>query len=111
MRKPFTKAAQKVLLAQTLRLRLLKKLARMELTRDEWKAVSQFKLRNSAWDIFKDFYFVQDEREKIMHEKKLAYPKFIDYAVPGNTACGTCPPGVPEGLQQYCGSMELSQQG
>ena len=48
---------------------------------------------------------------KIMQEKKLAYPKFIDYAVPGNTACGTCPPGVPEGLQQYCGSMELSQQG
>jgi hypothetical protein len=29
---------------------------------------------------------------KIMQKLKLAYPKFIDYAVPGNRECGVCPP-------------------
>jgi sulfur dioxygenase len=47
----------------------------------------------------------------IMRDLKLAYPKFIDYAVPGNKACGTCPPGVPEDLQQYCGQINDSPQG
>lgn len=47
----------------------------------------------------------------IMRELKLAYPKFIDYAVPGNKACGTCPPSIPESLQHYCVQMGDSQQG
>lgn len=47
----------------------------------------------------------------IMRELKLAYPKFIDYAVPGNKACGICPPEIPENLQEYCGLNDISQQG
>jgi sulfur dioxygenase len=47
----------------------------------------------------------------IMADLKLAYPKFIDYAVPGNRACGACPPGVPETLQQYCEQIADSRQG
>ena len=48
---------------------------------------------------------------KLMGELKLAYPKFIDYALPGNRGCGTCPPGVPEHLQQYCAQIAESRQG
>ena len=48
---------------------------------------------------------------EIMANLNLAYPKFIDYAVPGNRACGECPPGVPETLQQYCEQIYDSQQG
>jgi len=47
----------------------------------------------------------------LMGELKLAYPKFIDYAVPGNRACGICPPGVPDHLQQYCAQIAESRQG
>ena len=47
----------------------------------------------------------------LMNNLKLAYPKFIDYAVPGNRECGTCPPGVPEHLQQYCAQIAESRQG
>ena len=47
----------------------------------------------------------------IMHSLKLAYPKFIDYAVPGNKTCGDCPPGVPEKLQEYCDKTDNSQKG
>jgi len=52
-----------------------------------------------------------DEFVELMNGLKLAYPKFIDYAVPGNRACGTCPPGVPEHLQQYCVQIGESRQG
>lgn len=48
---------------------------------------------------------------QIMHELKLEYPKFIDHAVPGNKACGLCPPDVPENLQHYCEQIEHSKQG
>lgn len=48
---------------------------------------------------------------KIMQEMKLAYPKFIDYALPGNRECGVCPTGVPDDLQQYCAQIEESVQG
>ena len=48
---------------------------------------------------------------RLMGELQLAYPKFIDYAVPGNRNCGTCPPGVPEHLQQYCAQIAESRQG
>ncbi len=65
----FTKSAQKVLLAQTLRIRLLKKLVKMELSRSEWERVSRFKLRHDDWNIFTDFYHVQDQREAVMQKK------------------------------------------
>lgn len=48
---------------------------------------------------------------KLMGELNLAYPKFIDYAVPGNRECGVCPPGVPDHLQQYCDQIGESRQG
>ncbi len=48
---------------------------------------------------------------KIMDEMDLPYPKFIDYALPGNRQCGVCPPGVPDQLQQYCGEIGDSRQG
>lgn len=47
----------------------------------------------------------------IMNGLKLAYPKFIDYAVPGNRGCGVCPGGVPENLQQYCEQIGQTRQG
>jgi sulfur dioxygenase len=52
-----------------------------------------------------------EEFREIMSNLNLAYPKFIDYAVPGNRKCGVCPPEVPEHLQQYCDEMAHSQQG
>lgn len=48
---------------------------------------------------------------QIMSELKLPYPKFIDYAVPGNRQCGVCPPDLSEDLQRYCRKMEESPQG
>lgn len=48
---------------------------------------------------------------EIMNNLNLAYPKFIDMAVPGNQQCGVCPPDVPEDLSQYCDEMEHSLQG
>lgn len=52
-----------------------------------------------------------DEFVALMKELKLAYPKFIDYAVPGNQGCGVCPDNLPEHLQQYCEQMKESPQG
>lgn len=43
-----------------------------------------------------------EQFQKIMAELKLAYPKFIDYAVPGNRQCGVCPSDMPERLREYC---------
>jgi len=48
---------------------------------------------------------------RIMRELELAYPKFIDYAVPGNRQCGVCPTGLPDDLQQYCEQIGSSPQG
>lgn len=39
---------------------------------------------------------------EIMHSLDLPYPKKIDFAVPGNEACGICPPNVPEELRSPC---------
>jgi sulfur dioxygenase len=39
---------------------------------------------------------------EIMGKLNLPYPKFIDYALPGNRQCGVCPGDVPAELQQYC---------
>lgn len=48
---------------------------------------------------------------EIMNRLDLPYPKFIDYAVPGNRQCGECPEDIPAHLEQYCGHMEDSPQG
>ena len=47
----------------------------------------------------------------IMANLNLPYPKFIDYAVPGNLQCGVCPDHVPANLEKYCGHMTDSLQG
>ncbi len=47
----------------------------------------------------------------IMANLNLPYPKFIDYAVPGNRQCGVCPSGLPENLEKYCRQMTQSPQG
>ena len=47
----------------------------------------------------------------IMANLNLPYPKFIDYAVPGNKQCGVCPADLPDNLEKYCGQMTESQQG
>jgi sulfur dioxygenase len=47
----------------------------------------------------------------IMASLNLPYPKFIDYAVPGNLQCGVCPDHLPENLEKYCGHMTESPQG
>jgi sulfur dioxygenase len=52
-----------------------------------------------------------DEFRQIMENLNLPYPKFIDYAVPGNRRCGVCPEQVPEHLKEYCAGMTESRQG
>jgi glyoxylase-like metal-dependent hydrolase (beta-lactamase superfamily II) len=52
-----------------------------------------------------------DEFRQIMAGLNLPYPKFIDYAVPGNRQCGVCPSGLPENLEKYCRQMTDSPQG
>ncbi|WP_020559904.1 MBL fold metallo-hydrolase [Thiofilum flexile] len=42
---------------------------------------------------------------QIMNEMKLPYPRKIDFAVPGNQACGQCPENVPE---QYRGPCDIT---
>jgi glyoxylase-like metal-dependent hydrolase (beta-lactamase superfamily II) len=52
-----------------------------------------------------------EEFTRIMAELNLPYPKFIDYAVPGNRQCGVCPGDLDDNLRQYCEKMEESPQG
>lgn len=52
-----------------------------------------------------------EEFREIMSNLNLAYPKFIDFAVPGNRQCGVCPANLPENLQEYCQQMGESPQG
>ena len=52
-----------------------------------------------------------DEFVALMDGLDLAYPKFIDFAVPGNRLCGECPSGVPDNLMQYCEQIGESRQG
>jgi glyoxylase-like metal-dependent hydrolase (beta-lactamase superfamily II) len=52
-----------------------------------------------------------EEFEQSIRELNLPYPKFIDYAVPGNRQCGVCPVDLPERVKEYCESMTLSPQG
>jgi sulfur dioxygenase len=52
-----------------------------------------------------------EEFKNIMANLNLPYPKFIDYAVPGNKQCGVCPRDLPEMLEKYCRHMSESPQG
>lgn len=52
-----------------------------------------------------------EEFKKIMGNLNLPYPKFIDYAVPGNKQCGVCPSDLPDNLGKYCQQMTESPQG
>ncbi|MGZ8317015.1 MAG: MBL fold metallo-hydrolase [Telluria sp.] len=70
-------------------------------------SIAQEKARNPRLGTAKTLEEFQD----IMANLKLPYPKFIDYAVPGNRLCGVCPPDVPESLDGYCRHMPASPQG
>lgn len=52
-----------------------------------------------------------EEFKDIMRNLNLPYPRFIDYAVPGNRQCGVCPSHLPEDLAKYCKQMTESPQG
>jgi sulfur dioxygenase len=52
-----------------------------------------------------------EQFKEIMANLNLPYPKFIDYAVPGNRQCGVCPSDLAEKLAQYCAQMTDSPQG
>ena len=61
--------------------------------------------------ILNDMAVSNQEFKFIMANLKLPYPKFIEYAVPGNQQCGVCPDHLPENLEKYCGYMTHSIQG
>ena len=50
----------------------------------------------------------EEEFVKIMNGLDLPYPRKIDFAVPGNTACGECPDNVPEEYRGPCDILEVS---
>lgn len=70
-------------------------------------SIAQEKARNPRLGRGKDLAAFQ----AIMAGLNLPYPKFIDFAVPGNRQCGECPSDLPEQLQAYCGRMTESPQG
>lgn len=43
-----------------------------------------------------------EEFVEIMDSLNLPYPRKIDFALPGNRACGECPPNVPDELKGPC---------
>jgi glyoxylase-like metal-dependent hydrolase (beta-lactamase superfamily II) len=52
-----------------------------------------------------------EEFKAIMGNLNLPYPKFIDYAVPGNRQCGVCPSHLPEDLAGFCKHITENLQG
>lgn len=70
-------------------------------------SIAQEKARNPRLGAGKTL----EEFAAIMAALNLPYPRFIDYAVPGNRACGECPAHLPAELQKYCGPMADSPQG
>ena len=70
-------------------------------------SIGQEKARNPRLGAGKSL----DEFVALMAQLGLPFPKFIDYAVPGNQQCGTCPPDLPEHLEEYCARMADSSQG
>lgn len=75
---------------------------------DRWvSTIGQEKARNARLGRNRDLQsFVA-----LMAELKLPYPKFIDFAVPGNRQCGVCPADMPEHLETYCRQVTESRQG
>lgn len=69
--------------------------------------IAQEKARNPRLGNGRDL----DAFVRIMSDLHLPYPKFIDYAVPGNRQCGVCSDGIPDSLQEYCENMKASPQG
>ena len=37
-----------------------------------------------------------------MNGLDLAYPRKIDFSLPGNERCGMCPDNMPEGMKGLC---------
>ena len=70
-------------------------------------SIAQEKLRNPRLGGEKTV----EEFKAIMASLNLPYPKFIDYAVPGNLQCGVCPDDLPDNLASYCRQMTQSPQG
>lgn len=70
-------------------------------------SIAQEKARNSRLGADKKI----EEFIAIMDNLNLPYPKFIDYAVPGNKMCGVCPTNLPDNLESYCGKLFESIQG
>ena len=64
--------------------------------------IAQEKARNPRLGAGQDL----DGFVRLMKGLDLPYPTFIDYAVPGNRACGVCPEGVPADLRVYCDAAE-----
>ena len=64
--------------------------------------IAQEKARNPRLGAGQDL----DAFVKTMTALNLPYPTFIDYAVPGNRACGVCPDDVPAALRAYCDAAE-----
>lgn len=52
-----------------------------------------------------------EQFKAIMANLNLPFPKFINYAVPGNQQCGVCPDDLPDNLANYCRQMTQSPQG
>jgi len=50
----------------------------------------------------------EEQFVEIMNALDLPYPRKIDFAVPGNTACGECPDNVPEEYRGPCDIIEVS---
>jgi hypothetical protein len=48
----------------------------------------------------------KDEFVDLMNGLDLPYPRKIDFAVPGNEACGECPGEVPEQFRGPCSSND-----
>lgn len=69
--------------------------------------IAQEKLRNPRLGGGKTL----DEFVAIMAGLGLAYPRFIDHAVPGNRQCGVCPTDLPEKMREYCEQITASPQG
>lgn len=66
--------------------------------------IGQEKMRNPRLSGKSEQEFVD-----IMNGLELPYPRKIDFAVPGNTACGQCPDNVPEEYRGPCDIVETER--
>lgn len=66
-------------------------------------SIAQEKARNPR---LKDNKSLQDF-VAIMNGLDLPYPRKMDFAVPGNRACGKCPPNVPEEFKASCDFIDI----